>query len=166
MALHYAVRTLTAEDTTFLEEMLLEAVNWNESRPVHSLDEMRRVPALWHYAEGWPRSDDFGVLASDSDGAPVGAAWGRYFSEHDRGYGFVRESVPEIGMGVVSTHRGEGIGGELLDALIHVARERRIEGLSLSVEDENERARRLYERRKFVAVGREGASDVMLLTLS
>ena len=162
----HALRDLAADDATFVEEMLLEAFNWDEATPAQSLADIRRLPEIWHYVEGWPRPDDFGVVAIDADGGRLGAAWARYFSDDNRGYGFVSESVPEIGMGIAAGHRGEGLGGTLLDALIAAARERGIAGLSLSVEDGNTRARRLYEGRHFVVVGREGNSDVMSLTLT
>ena len=162
----HALRDLTADDATFVEEMLLEAFNWDETKPAQSLAEIRRLPEIWHYVEGWPRQDDFGVLATDADGGRLGAVWARSFSAENRGYGFVAEHVPELGMGIAAGQRGEGLGGKLLDALIEAARERGIVGLSLSVEDGNARARRLYEGRQFVVVGREGNSDVMALTLS
>ena len=43
--------------------------------------------------------------------------------------------------------------------------DRDLTGLSLSVEDGNDRARALYESYGFVVVGREGNSDTMLLAL-
>jgi ribosomal protein S18 acetylase RimI-like enzyme len=73
--------------------------------------------------------------------------------------------MPEIGMGIASGHRGRGLGGDLLDALLTAARARGVEGVSLSVENGNSRARRLYERRRFVVAGRVGDSDVMALSL-
>jgi ribosomal protein S18 acetylase RimI-like enzyme len=159
------IRRLTAGDAPFVEEMLLAAFTWDETKPARTMGEMRHLPEIWHYVEGWPREDDFGVVATDVAGVRLGAAWARYFGAEERGYGFVRESVPEIGMGIIPDHRGGGLGGSLLDALIEAARERGAEGLSLSVEDGNGRARRLYERRGFEVVGREGDSDVMVLTL-
>jgi GNAT superfamily N-acetyltransferase len=145
--------------------MLLAAFNWDDEKPARSLEYIRAVPEIWHYVEGWPRNGDFGVVAVDAGGVRLGAAWARYFGDEDRGYGFVRETVPEIGMGIASGHRGRGLGGDLLDALLAAARARGVEGLSLSVEDGNSRARRLYERRRFVVAGREGDSDVMALSL-
>jgi GNAT superfamily N-acetyltransferase len=160
-----SLRALTAADTDFVAEMLLHAFNWDEAKPAQSLDDIRRLPDIWHYVEGWPRADDFGVIATGPDETPLGAAWARHFSADDPGYGFVGETVPEIGMGIAAGHRGGGLGGELLDALIESAGARGITALSLSVEDGNNPARRLYERRRFVVCGREGNSDVMLLEI-
>lgn len=81
----------------------------------------------------------------------------------DPGYGFVDEGIPELGMGVVSTHRGQGIGRVLLERTIRASVDRSLQGLSLSVEDDNERARALYVSNGFVVAGRVGNSDTMLL---
>lgn len=82
----------------------------------------------------------------------------------DPGYGFVDEDIPELGMGVVSTHRGQGVGRVLLEQTIRAATDRGLQGLSLNVEDENERARGLYVNTGFVVAGRVGKSDTMILT--
>ena len=58
--------------------------------------------------------------------------------------------------------RRRGVGSRLMTAIVAVARQRRIPGLSLSVEDGNT-ARALYERAGFEVVGRTGGSDTMLL---
>jgi ribosomal protein S18 acetylase RimI-like enzyme len=83
----------------------------------------------------------------------------------DPGYGFVAADVPEITIAIRAAHRGRGLGGALLDAVLTQARERGLRAVSLSVEDGN-RARRLYERAGFVVVGRSGTSDTMLLDLT
>jgi len=98
------------------------------------------------------------------DGLPVGAAWLRLLPEDDRGYGFVDTETPELGIGVVATHRGRGIGSLLLEALIVSARQQRYDAMSLSVEPDNP-ARRLYERCGFQVVGAVDGSLTMLLSL-
>jgi ribosomal protein S18 acetylase RimI-like enzyme len=47
---------------------------------------------------------------------------------------------------------------------VRLAREAGHRAVSLSVEDGNDRARGMYERRGFVPVGRVGGSDTLLLT--
>ncbi|HEY8311468.1 MAG TPA: GNAT family N-acetyltransferase [Gemmatimonadaceae bacterium] len=113
------------------------------------------------YVAGWPRATDFGVVAEDERHLPLGAAWCRFFEEHDSGYGFVASDVPELTIGVASDARGQGVGTALMQALLVLADDRGCRAVSLSVEDGNE-ARRLYERTGFVVVGRNGGSDTLL----
>lgn len=156
------LRPARATDAPFLTEMLVAAAFWRAEGPVGTVDEVMSNPELAHYVSGWPRAGDQGVVAEE--GHPIGAAWMRYFSESDPGYGFVDAAVPEVGMGVVQEWRGRGVGGRLLAALVGVAREQRVGALSLSVEADNY-ARRLYERVGFRTVATVGGSFTMLLRL-
>ncbi|TFD35943.1 GNAT family N-acetyltransferase [Cryobacterium sp. TMT1-19] len=160
MTLH--IRDASTEDIDFLAAMLLEAVNWRQDRQTATLQSIMNTPDLWHYLSDWKRSSDFGFLAHEAD-KPVGAAWARFMTAEDPGYGFVDEDIPELGMGVVSTHRGQGVGRVLLERTIRASADRGLRGLSLSVEDENERARALYVSNGFVVAGRAGNSDTMVL---
>jgi ribosomal protein S18 acetylase RimI-like enzyme len=75
------------------------------------------------------------------------------------------DDIPEVTIGVAPAHRGRGVGSALLAALIEQARVRGHQAISLSVEDGN-RARLLYERAGFTAVGRNGDSNTMCLRLN
>nr|WP_158252982.1 hypothetical protein [Cryobacterium sp. Y62] len=46
----------------------------------------------------------------------------------DAGYGFVDEGIPELGMGVPSTHRGQGVGCVLLERTIRASADRGLPG--------------------------------------
>ena len=129
-------RLATAADRPFLEERLLDAVNWDPSRTALSLDEALALPEIAHYVARWPGNRDAGVVAS-IDGVDVGAAWWTFFSLDDPGYGFVGPDVPEVTVGVARDRRGQGVGRALLLALHEVAESSGIERLSLSVERAN-----------------------------
>jgi GNAT superfamily N-acetyltransferase len=73
--------------------------------------------------------------------------------------------VPELALAVTPARRGRGVGRTLLRALVAEARDQGHQALSLNVEDGN-RARALYDQLGFVPVGREDASDVLLLRLT
>lgn len=161
MTLH--IRDAATEDIDFLAAMLLEAVNWRQDQQPAALQSIMNSPDLWHYLSDWKRSSDFGFLAHEAGGNPVGAAWARFMTAEEPGYGFVDEGIPELGMGVLSTHRGQGVGRVLLERTIRASADRGLPGLSLSVEDENERARALYKSNGFVVAGRVGNSDTMAL---
>jgi GNAT superfamily N-acetyltransferase len=141
--------------------MLDAAVNWDDGRRAVSVGD----GDVAHYVGAWPRDGDAGVVAYDvGSGSPVGAAWYRSSRRDDHGYGFVDESVPEVSIAVERASRGRGIGTDLLRALVEVARRRRIDALSLSVERANP-ARALYEREGYVAVDDASTSDAVTMVL-
>jgi ribosomal protein S18 acetylase RimI-like enzyme len=156
-------REATTEDVEALTAALLDAVNWSGQARL-SRQGLRADPHLSRYVEGWPRSTDFGTVAAVGNDV-IGAAWCRTFTVDEPGYGFIAADIPELSMGVQQAYRGRGIGSALLDALIAQAGTRRCRALSLSVEDGN-RARSLYRRAGFAAVGRNGNSDTMRLELT
>ena len=152
--MHVTMRAATADDTAFLESMLVESANW---QPDRNWSKERILAELAHYVAGWPRPTDLGVIALDPDGRPIGAAWLRYFEAEEGSYGFVSADVPELSIAVVAEWRGQGVGRALLREL-HA---RRTGPISLSVERANP-AIELYrsEGYRTVASGRD--SDTML----
>lgn len=94
------VRPARAADLDFIADMLVAAANW---RPGPGLPraEILATPSLAHYVDGWMRPTDLGVVALSAGGAPLGAAWLRYFTAADPGYRYVRDDIPELSIGVV-----------------------------------------------------------------
>lgn len=154
------VRAATGSDRPFLQAMLAEAAAWRDGvdRPI---DEVVAPHEIAHYLPAdWPRSGEAGVVAT-RDGSDVGAAWWTMLTADDPGYGFVDETVPEIGIGVEVDHRGHGVGSRLLTALCAEADRRGLGGLSLSVESDNPAAR-FYEDAGFVLVDATGGAHTMV----
>jgi ribosomal protein S18 acetylase RimI-like enzyme len=159
------IRAATADDLAHLEDMLLEAYNWDGVERF-TRDQLGRDDHAWRYVEGWPRPGEFGVVAEDeATGAPLGSAWARLLTADRPGYGYVADGVPELSIGVVPGQRGRGIGRALLTAVIDAARAAGHDRISLSVEPAN-RAAQLYRSVGFDVVGRNGGSDTMGLTLT
>ena len=157
------LRTAVASDGDFLTEMLAKAIDWQPNVITRPVVDLMGIPEVWHYVDAWLDQSDFGLVAEIEQ--PVGAAWWRYFTADDPGYGFIDETVPEISIGVTDGYRDKGIGRRLLIGLITEGGNRGIPGLGLSVEPENP-ARRLSERLGFEAVGGVGGSVTMLLRLN
>jgi ribosomal protein S18 acetylase RimI-like enzyme len=155
------IRAATAADRGFLEQMLLEAYNW-DGQPRFTAEQLAAEDHAWRYVDGWMRPGDFGVIAILDDDRPAGAAWARLMAADRPGYGFIAEDVPELSIGVSPGQRGRGVGRALLEALVEAAAP--YGRLSLSVEPEN-RAADLYRSVGFRKVGRNGGSDTMLLEL-
>lgn len=158
------LREATADDLELLYDMLLEAFNWDGGAPRFTRSAVIADTHTARYLGGWRRPGDFGLVAED-DEAPLGAIWARALPAATPGYGYVADDVPEIGMAVARAHHGRGVGSALLAGCIEQARALGWRALSLSVEDGNTAARRLYGRHGFVTVGRNGDSDTMLRRL-
>lgn len=58
-----------------------------------------------------------------------------------------------LGMGIIPSYRGQGLGRRLIEATLQAARDVGIERVELSVHADNERAIALYERVGFVREG-------------
>lgn len=125
-------------------------------------------PYLRCYVEEWGmRHGDLGVVALGRSGAELGAAWLRLGSAGGR-FKLGDNHVPELATAVVPEARAEGVGTQMMGALIEAARGRFPE-IVLSVREENP-AVRFYRRLGFLESGRMenrvgGASLVMRLPL-
>jgi GNAT superfamily N-acetyltransferase len=134
-------------DVPFLRSLLAHAY----SRPVNAL-ELEHPAAV--YVDNWGRRGDNALVAMDG-GHSVGAGWYRLFSADAHGYGYVDEHTPELTIAVVPSRRGEGIGEQLVEALLARAREEGHRALSVALErDAPERT--LLEANGFAAHGEEG----------
>lgn len=170
MTLLVNVRPATAGDGPFLTEMLVHAAGWHADRRL-TLAAVLAAPELVHYVGGWPRRDDRGVVAELSrhhgdlpTGTPVGAAWLRYLTADDPGFGYVDDDTPELIIGVDEPFRRRGVGRSLLAALAADAQSAGIEQISLGVERGNG-AVALYRELGFETVSETAGDRVMLLRL-
>ena len=153
------LRPLVPADEPFLWEMLYQAL-YVLPGGIPFPREILQEPDIACYVRGWGRPGDWGLLARDGD-TPVGAVWLRQWSADERGYGFVREDVPELSIALLPEYRDRGLGSRLLTEVIALAQER-CPAISLSVV-ETSPACRLYARFGFRTVGRVMESLVMLL---
>jgi L-amino acid N-acyltransferase YncA len=77
---------------------------------------------------------DAGVVAWDTRGCRIGAAWYRLFPPASPSSGFVAPNVPELSIRVLAAARGQGVGDSLLRTLCQQAQQQGYRALSLSVE--------------------------------
>lgn len=118
-------------------------------------------PELARYVKAWGRGGDMGLVAVEvRSGEPIGAAWLRLLRGDERGYGYVDDETPELGMAVLPGHRGRGVGSDLLGHLLRSAAGL-YRSVSLSVSADNP-AVRLYERAGFERVRECGDSLTMV----
>ncbi len=150
-----------AVDEEFLWRMLVEAAWWRPGGPKLSMSQAVGNRAHARYVASWGRDGDSGMIA-EAAGAPASAAWWRFFTWEDHGYGFIEPAVPEVSIAVAEVIRGQGVGTALLAALIERAGHENVRALSLSVEVDNP-AVRLYQRLGFTRTGRAGNASTMRL---
>lgn len=158
-----SIRRGTAADLGTFQRALYEALDWNPDEHLPEIDVVLAHPEAVRYHTEWGRTGDIGVVA-EFDGAPVGAAYARLFTPDDHGHGYVDEETPEVAIAVWSGHRGQGVGGLLLEALENEAQGAGISRLSLSVDIENP-ASRLYLRHGYEVISDERGSYLMLKSL-
>ncbi|MBP2325619.1 GNAT superfamily N-acetyltransferase [Kibdelosporangium banguiense] len=156
MEAHIDLRAATAADRRFIEDMAVEAFNWNPDRASLSREKVLSDPQLNKYVIDWPREGDSGVIAVGPGGESIGAAWLRFYTAENPGYGFVSEDVPELSIGVVAGWRGKGVGTALIRAVVATAGR-----VSLSVERANP-ARDLYLREGFRSLSSDKDADTMV----
>lgn len=121
-----------------------------------------KAPEIAHYLDDFgSRPGDDAELVLTLAGQRIGAAWCRRLGADDRGFGYVADEIPELGMAVTQEWRGQGIGRRLLSRLLE-----RHPSLSLSVDNENTAARALYRSAGFDAVDELDGSTTMLRTPS
>jgi ribosomal protein S18 acetylase RimI-like enzyme len=147
----YNIRPARVGDEAFLWRMLYEAAYWRPEDRIPPETESIEDERQLRYVSGWGRAGDVAVIAEDRGNQPFGAAWFRLFSTDQPGYGFINESTPEVSIAVLGSHRGRGIGTELLSKLLEKAADAGFQALSLSVSRDNP-ALHLYEKLGFAKV--------------
>jgi ribosomal protein S18 acetylase RimI-like enzyme len=159
----YRIRPLVPADQALLWEMLYLSLFVTEGQAPFER-EILQQPDISKYVCDWGGSTDSGFVAVDENDDPVGAIWLRLLPGSKKGYGYVDDATPELGMAVIAAHRNQGIGTTLLERLVDSAATS-YEQISLSVAAGNP-ARRLYERFGFEVVGKSGNSFTMRKKLS
>ncbi len=112
------------------------------------------------YLDQW-RPDNGGFIAWKGN-IPAGGVWLNWGTQDLHGYGFVEEAIPELAIAVEARYKGHGIGTKLLDAATELARTLGAPGISLSVEDDNPRAHKLYLHVGFEDAGRADTHSVLV----
>ena len=113
---------------------------------VMELEEELFAPDTWTaamYREELALTDTRHYLVADDDGAVVGYA----------GLIAYDDEAHVATIGVTGARQGEGVGAQLLDALLAEA-DRRSPVVLLEVRADNEHAQELYRRRGFTEIGR------------
>lgn len=155
----YILREIEKKDQNFLFEMLYQSIYVDPNSPPTDR-EIINAPQIRKYVEDWGKEGDSGFIAIDKKTEDrIGAIWLRFFNFHNKGYGYINEDIPELGIAVDYEKRSKGIGSALMHKLLSNLN-RSISSISLSVEPKNP-AVKLYENIGFIECGAAGASIIM-----
>lgn len=143
-----------------MKDMLYESIYIPEN--VKNKEELLNSPSIKKYYEEWGRKGDTALIAIDENNQAVGAVWYRLFDESNKGYGYVDNRTPELGIAVTKEARGLGIGTLLMKQIIKQALEDGYKSLSLSVDPENTSAVYIYRQLGFIDYNVSGTSITMI----
>lgn len=129
------IRRLQGEEVKLLERFLYNAIYQREGDKPLPYDIIYE-PELIGYIADFGRLDDR-CLVAEINNEVVGAVWCRIFRGDFRGYGFIDDRTPELSISVLKSHRGMGIGRQLMTEILRVLSEEGYDKVSLSVQKEN-----------------------------
>ncbi|MEM7762295.1 MAG: GNAT family N-acetyltransferase, partial [Cyanobacteria bacterium P01_A01_bin.40] len=107
----YLIRSIVVTDTSFLGEMLYQALYIPPEVTPWTRDRIFQ-PELAKYVQNWGiYRNDIGLIAVVAESQTlVGAVWLRMFKSDNPGYGYINDYTPELSIAVLLEHRGQGIG--------------------------------------------------------
>jgi GNAT superfamily N-acetyltransferase len=143
-------------DLPFMRSLVGFAYNWH-------LATFDTEVSISRYVDGWGRTGDVSYIATEG-GHSIGAGWFRLFHDRLQGFGYVDERTPELTIVVVPTRQGQGIGLQLLTALLERAKYEGYTAVSVSVQRGN-RDEASYLERGFEAHAEEDEAVTLLKKL-
>ena len=153
------IRPLKSEEIPLLEEFLYQAIFISqdlESLPRSILKE----PELEMYIKDFGQQPDDWALAAEVDGLLVGAVWVRIMKD----YGYYDDRTPSLSISFLPEFRGQGLGQQLMTAMLDLLKAKGYPSVSLSVSKDNP-AVGFYQRLGFITVVEREEDYLMLCRL-
>ena len=156
------IRELKQHETGVLRELFYYAIFMPEDAdplPFSIVDHLDLIK----YHQEWGRKGDIAMVA-DLDGKIIGITWCRLWENEEKGYGFIDNDIPELGVAILPEYRNKGIGTGLIKQMLNTVKEAGFKALSVSVEKRN-RAVKLYKRLGFSIVKDKFPDYIMRIDL-
>ena len=153
------IRPLKSEEILLLEEFLYQAIfipQGLEPLPRSILKE----PELEMYIQDFGQQPDDWALAAEVDGQLAGAVWVRIMKD----YGYYDDQTPSLSISFLPEFRSQGLGQQLMTAMLDLLKAKGYPSVSLSVSKDNP-AVRFYQRLGFVTVEEREEDYLMLCRL-
>lgn len=135
------IRKVQTDEYGLLTDFLYEAIFIKEG-DVPPDRAIVYEPELSLYVDKFGESSDDEALCYVLNGEVVGAIWVRIMED----YGHIDNQTPSLAMSVLKPYRHQGIGHQLLQAMLDLLAKKGYTGVSLSVSKENTVAIHLYQK--------------------
>jgi ribosomal protein S18 acetylase RimI-like enzyme len=145
-AMDITIAVARPQDADVLWTMLYYAAQMAQdgaTSPVAAQDH----PYLRRYVAEWGAPTDVGVIGY-AGGQPIGAVWSRLLIGDHKTSGYIDDVTPELAAAVLPVYSGKGVGTQLLQAYLAIAKDR-FPAVTLNVRAGNP-AIHLYQRVGFV----------------
>lgn len=153
------IRPLKSEEIPLLEEFLYQAIFIPQGlAPLPR--SILKEPELEMYIKDFGQQPDDWALAAEMDGLLVGAVWVRIMKD----YGYYDDRTPSLSISFLPDFRGQGLGQQLMTAMLDLLKAKDYPSVSLSVSKDNP-AVGFYQRLGFVTVVEREEDYLMLCRL-
>lgn len=136
------IREIHSEEISLLNDFLYEAIFIPEGVPAPPRSIIENED-LQVYVRDFGKKTDDRCLVAEVDGKVVGAVWTRVMND----YGHIADGIPSLAISLFRDYRNQGIGTELLRAMLQLLRRDGYPQVSLSVQKAN------YAFRMYLKVG-------------
>ena len=150
------IRGLKEKEYNLLEEFLYQAIYIPEGfSPLER--SILQDPDLQMYVKDFGQKDGDFALAAEENGQIVGIVWVRLMKD----YGYYDDRTPSLSISFLPEFRGQGLGQQLMTAMLDLLKAKGYSSVSLSVSKDNP-AVRFYQRLGIVTV-EEREDDYLML---
>lgn len=150
------IRALKPEEILLLEEFLYLAIFIPQGLALLPRSILKE-PELEMYIKDFGQQPDDWALAVEVDGRLVGAVWVRIMKD----YGYYDDQTPSLSISFLPEFRSQGLGQQLMTAMLDLLKAKGYPSVSLSVSKDNP-AVAFYQRLGFVTV-EEREDDYLML---
>ena len=153
------IMPLKSEEIPLLEEFLYQAIFIPQGLAPLSRSILKE-PDLEMYIKDFGKQPDDWALVAEVDDRLVGAVWIRIMKD----YSYYDDQTPSLSISFLPDFRGQGLGQQLMTAMLDLLKAKGYLGVSLSVSKDNP-AVRFYQRLGFVTVEEREDNYLMLCRL-
>lgn len=122
------------------------------------------IPEVNAYTSNFGKSKDDYCLVANLGEDVIGAVWVRIISGDIKGYGYIDDHTPEFAISLFEKYRNQGIGSQLMTAMIDYLRKSGYKQASLNVKKDNYVVK-LYLNMEFEVIKEDEEDYLMVLKI-